>query len=657
MTITLRRLLFVFVAFATLIPLSSCEKPTHTETTQTIQTETRFEALPSAAVTGKIETPEGFEPRGIMVYAEGTSHVAVTNLEGQFTISGLPADFYSFRAMSMGLEPLTLAQVTIREPDLNTIVDLGTFSMKEDNRFGSLAFGPTGSIRGRVVTTDPADAADVLVRVVGTEIGTSTDPSGGYVLVNVPEGETTLRFTRVGYAPATANTYVTAGEETFVEPVRLRYNDPAVIGGRTILGTVRMLDQAGKQMTEYGTVTVRVTGTDYRAVPDGQGNFQITGLPAELLTVGASAPGFLASSTTTVDLRALNAAEIELVLRIDPDSVPPLGTILGFAFLKDRDGVSPQPGVSVTISGTSFFASTDAAGLYQITGIPDGTYSIMASFDGYKTAQAEGVQLASDQILELRDLILEHDVEYPKVIATTPEDGERDVTITDTTDVVITFSKPMNPQTVVEAISVSPDVEFTVYADSGHPLASEGRTVVALEGYTRQGVPLKFDKTYRIEVADSAEDRDGNPLEEAYAFKFRTGRAKIVRTLPRDGAKNVFVGFAEPVRVYFNAAIDLEGFQADRVRIDPQIPTQPQIYMENDPDTGWATMSIAGQFDFDEEYEIQIRSGIQTLGGDRISNIPYRFSFTTTEAREADFNTMTDDERSQRLEEERERRK
>ncbi len=649
------RFALALAALAAALALSSCRKPAETTQVRTDTLETRVELAPTAAIAGRIEAPEGFEPRGIMVYAEGTSHIAITDLEGKFTISDLPADFYSFRAMSMGLEPLGIAQVTIREPDLNTVIDLGTFAMSKDERFPSMSYGPVGTLRGRVVTTDPADAADVLVRVAGTEIGTATDPSGGFVLVNVPEGDATLRFTRIGYAPATAKAYVTAGQETHVEPVKLRFSDPAVIGGRTILGSVRMLDQNGQAMTEYGSVVVSVTGTNYRAVPDGSGNFQITGLPAETFAVTASAQGFVSAPPATADLRALNAAEVELVLRIDPSTVPPMGTILGFAFLKERDDVFPEPGIAIAIAGTSFFASTDASGLYRVDGIPAGTYSVLASMDGYLNTRVDGVVIGTDQIVELRDLVLESTVEYPRVVSTQPADGERDVTITDTTDVVIVFSKPMNAASVIGAISVSPDVDYAVYCGSGHPMASEERAVVALEGYVRGGVPLKFDKNYIIEIADTAEDRDGNPLEEPYELSFRTGRAKIVGTFPADGSANAFVSFQEPARVYFNAAIDLDRFDSSRVRIEPEIPSQPQVYMENDPETGWGTLSIAGLFDFGETYKVTIRSGIETLGGDRISNIPYSFEFTTVTAREGNYNSLNSDERARRLREERER--
>ena len=61
----------------------------------------------------------------------------------------------------------------------------------------------TGTIRGRVTDTDGnAGVASAQVVVSGTRLGAITQPTGDYVITNVPSGNQTLRVVRIGYTPA-----------------------------------------------------------------------------------------------------------------------------------------------------------------------------------------------------------------------------------------------------------------------------------------------------------------------------------------------------------------------------------------------------------------------------------------------------------------------
>lgn len=76
-----------------------------------------------------------------------------------------------------------------------------------------LAAQATGSVRGRV-TVEGANRPlpQAQVGVVGTTIGTMTNDEGEYRLSNVPAGPRTIRVVRLGFAPATAQVTVVAGE-------------------------------------------------------------------------------------------------------------------------------------------------------------------------------------------------------------------------------------------------------------------------------------------------------------------------------------------------------------------------------------------------------------------------------------------------------------
>lgn len=71
----------------------------------------------------------------------------------------------------------------------------------------------TGSVRGRVIVEGAnRPLPQAQVGVVGTTIGTQTNEDGEYRLSNVPAGPRTIRVVRLGFAPATAQVTVVAGE-------------------------------------------------------------------------------------------------------------------------------------------------------------------------------------------------------------------------------------------------------------------------------------------------------------------------------------------------------------------------------------------------------------------------------------------------------------
>ena len=76
-----------------------------------------------------------------------------------------------------------------------------------------LAAQATGSVRGRVIVEGAnRPLSQAQVGLVGTAIGGQTNDNGEYRLNNVPAGPRTIRVVRLGFAPATAQVNVVAGE-------------------------------------------------------------------------------------------------------------------------------------------------------------------------------------------------------------------------------------------------------------------------------------------------------------------------------------------------------------------------------------------------------------------------------------------------------------
>jgi TonB-linked SusC/RagA family outer membrane protein len=82
----------------------------------------------------------------------------------------------------------------------------------------TLAAQATGAVRGEVmdaVTGQPLVGAQV--QVVGTRLGSLTNAEGGFLLLNVPVGEQTLRVTFIGYQSADETVTVQAGGTAAIE--------------------------------------------------------------------------------------------------------------------------------------------------------------------------------------------------------------------------------------------------------------------------------------------------------------------------------------------------------------------------------------------------------------------------------------------------------
>ncbi|MEW7280615.1 TonB-dependent receptor [Aquimarina sp. 2201CG1-2-11] len=73
------------------------------------------------------------------------------------------------------------------------------------------------------------------------------------------------------------------------------------------------------------------------------------------------------------------------------------GTIAG-KLLDKESGNQPLPFANVVIKGTTKGASTDFDGLYEITDVPTGTYTIEFSFTGYQTVEIPNVVVEADKV-------------------------------------------------------------------------------------------------------------------------------------------------------------------------------------------------------------------------------------------------------------------
>ncbi|CAN5189966.1 hypothetical protein BH09SUM1_BH09SUM1_06940 [soil metagenome] len=600
----------------------------------------KYKDQPVASVGGEVGVPAGMDNFGIMVFAEGTSFMALSASDGRFQISGLPVGTYQIRAARPDLKSAVVGSVTVAEAEIakdQPFVKLPRVEMTgmevAVSSTGQMLLPTMGLIHGSVSTSIPGDAAGIDVSLNGGNHKTATASDGSYELINVEPGDYTVSFSKTGYETTTAKGTVVASQKLELPAVQLVQLPEAARPTGTIFGTVQILNADGTAVTDYSAVRVALEGTGFSATPDATGRFALQELPPAVYTASASLSGYLLDKKFEVNLAAVPAAELKLILVQDSSAKSGQGSIVGRVVF-DEAPASGGAGVAVAVGGTSLSGYTANDGFYSITNVPEGSYSITASFAGYKPVTVEGVPVSATGPTELKDIMLERDVPAPTVVFTNPGDGVTDFPIDEPTRVTIQFSMKMNVPTVIKAMSILPEVGYTVVSQNGGASGGTDTFLIQLAAVPKgDGKPvLRYGTKYTITIAKSALSAEGVAMKAPFKTSFTTGYAMVVATEPADGADRIIVSFDRPIRVYFNAPIDKESIKADDIEFSPALESKANIYFATDQRTGWTIMSIAGIGDFDKQYRVTIRKGANTVTKDRVRNLPYRFTFHSAKA-------------------------
>lgn len=166
--------------------------------------------------------------------------------------------------------------------------------------------------------------------------------------------------------------------------------------------------------TVYGTVTdgtnplpnATVKLFDSMGVPyqhtltDASGAYSFSDVPAGTYSLGAVLPGYSMSSTVGVTLTAGGSTQAALVCTAD--ATLSLGTIAGVLTTVTLQGTVPLAGAKITLldSTGAVVASTYTAsdGEFLFYDVADGSYSVLATADGYLTAGPSAVVIANGAI-------------------------------------------------------------------------------------------------------------------------------------------------------------------------------------------------------------------------------------------------------------------
>jgi hypothetical protein len=309
--------------------------------------------------------------------------------DGSFTITNLPLGTYSLTASAFGSAPGWQSQtvsVTLTDSAPAVVRDIALRKIPT----GAGAF--TGVLTDE--SGDPIANLTVNVVKVGSRSGgiasVQTDSSGvfrkdglvsGSYSISVPSND----YERIPYRSSIIEVDATQPAADYGTIVLKRY--------RTGDGSVRGVVRDEVTGTTVAGMQVMVTLKDSSQLPslattNSEGVWSLDALPYGTyeLTVGTSAGGVNYESTYPSVLQISSNVRVD---RVDTIRSVPAGT--GSVRGEIRDAITHLPVVGATVyvdrsagGSRTFIGTTDALGVFTVTGLPVGGYSVNVDADGYQ---------------------------------------------------------------------------------------------------------------------------------------------------------------------------------------------------------------------------------------------------------------------------------
>ena len=295
----------------------------------------------------------------------------VTNSAGVYTFGEIPAGIYEITAVTPR-DGATARSITIPSGDYD------------------FALAPDSLISGTVTDTNDDGIPGVTVRILGSSFATVTNDDGMYsfnesplgdqqIYVTVPDG-----YVRVGafITPVT----VVEGENQTVN-FTFRSTAPVTPTSGTVSGIVT---SAGSPVSG-ASVSIGSLSTS----TSSSGSYTIANVPIGTSTISVSAAGYNdAVRTVTVIAGQDNAADISLTLIPTTSNG---GTLFGTITNSVTNVTIPGVSGAINTTPTRQF-TTDSSGVFIISNIPAGSYTITAVGDDYNE-NSRIVTVTSSQII------------------------------------------------------------------------------------------------------------------------------------------------------------------------------------------------------------------------------------------------------------------
>lgn len=327
-------------------------------------------------VVGAIRLADGAAPGDAQVLLDGPS-------PGQLQAG--EDGGYAFFDVRVGTYTVTASLEGYRSA--STVVDVSRDELAEPPEL-VLETNP-GSIRGRVVVTDPGGSPETArVVVVGTELAAVADAEGVFEIAEVRRGTYSLRVEHGGrYRPRNLpNVLVQAGEPTDLGGIDLDLANGRVVSTVNLSDAEALADELGPALSRVRVdLTSNEGGTSYSALADANGRAEFPSVLVGAYSLQARLDGYLPTDPQQVEVAEdgqLIELEQVLVLPLNP------GAIAGVVVLEDPR--ADRAGIEVALVGSDGQALTDANGEFLIEGLKARNYTLRIDH------RAEGYALGNE---------------------------------------------------------------------------------------------------------------------------------------------------------------------------------------------------------------------------------------------------------------------
>lgn len=209
----------------------------------------------------------------------------------------------------------------------------------------------------------------------------------------------------------------------------------------------------------------------------------------------------------------------------------------------------------------------------------------------------------------------------PKVIWTSPFDGQVGPITNFWGSITIRFNKIMDISTLNRSLELLPSQTGYAWIDTNGPGLHNGD--VAYIGLNSDSSTYwEIGQTYTFTVLATLKDINGNPLTSPYSFSFTPEPYfRVASTYPQNGSTKV--SRYQYIYIGFNNRINFQSFQSS-VSISPSIPGNWEYYDSYNE----VHLNPASELSPNTEYIVTLSTGMLDAQGRALPSI-YTFSFTT----------------------------
>ena len=354
------------------------------------------------SIRGVVGLPAGFDPVGrlertdLALFADGDGEPVAQmrpDAQGWFVFEGVAAGAYRVTFVLDGF----LADERFAVVEVGAVADIGHVVLRVAD--------PTARLFGRaeIAGGGPNAHGGVLVEIVGEARSMQTTSAGEWSFDVAPrQGGYTLRFSRGGYAAATADTGAVAERAEIEIGTVILEGQPGTIRGS--VGLPPEFDPTGR--INSVDVTLIADGEELpraQVRPDDRGRFLFEDVAAGLYRVAFAFDGFApAERPVIVEVGAVS--DVGHVVLVAPE---PTARIFGRAQIAGG-GPNAHGGILVEIVGEARSTVTTSIGDWSLDVAPRRAgYALRFSRAGYEAADEATGEVRDGQELEVRLVLLD----------------------------------------------------------------------------------------------------------------------------------------------------------------------------------------------------------------------------------------------------------